>query len=136
MEMAHSVEGRVPFLDHKVVELATKLPVTQKIRETTHKLVLREAARPWLTDRVYRRRKHPFLAPPAALAPSGRLFELMQDSLRGGSLGKMPLFDRDKVVKLLDLLPSLDGDERALADELCMTVLSACVLEERLGLQT
>ena len=46
MEMAHSVEGRVPFLDHHVVELAGDLPVSQKIRGTIEKYVLREAARP------------------------------------------------------------------------------------------
>ena len=67
MEMAHSVEGRVPFLDHHVVELVRDLPVSQKIRGMTEKYVLREAARPVLTATVYGRQKHPFLAPPAAL---------------------------------------------------------------------
>ena len=51
--MAHSVEGRVPFLDHEVVELICAMPVTQKIRGMTEKFVLREAARPVLTDTVY-----------------------------------------------------------------------------------
>ena len=45
MEMAHSVEGRVPFLDHEVVELLRSMPVGQKIRGMTEKFVLREAAR-------------------------------------------------------------------------------------------
>src|SRR5262249_772750 len=67
MEMAQSVEGRVPFLDHHVVELVRDLPVAQKIRGMTEKYVLREAARPVLTATVYARQKHPFLAPPAAL---------------------------------------------------------------------
>ena len=64
MEMAHSIEGRVPFLDHHVVELVRSLPVAQKIRGMTEKYVLREAARPVLTDTVYRRQKHPFSARP------------------------------------------------------------------------
>ena len=71
MEMAHSVEGRVPFLDHKVVELVVSLPVSAKIRGMNEKFVLREAARPVLTDTVYRRQKHPFLSPPATLEREG-----------------------------------------------------------------
>ena len=64
MEMAHSIEGRVPFLDHHVVEVIRSQPVSQKIRGMTEKYVLREAARDVITDTVYRRQKHPFLAPP------------------------------------------------------------------------
>ena len=67
MEMAHSVEGRLPFLDHHVVEEVARMPVTMKISGLTEKYVLREAARAVLTDAVYRRQKHPFLSPPATL---------------------------------------------------------------------
>ena len=73
MEMAHSVEGRVPFLDHHVVEVIRSQPVNQKIRGMTEKYVLREAARDVITDTVYRRQKHPFLSPPATLNPDQRL---------------------------------------------------------------
>jgi asparagine synthase (glutamine-hydrolysing) len=83
MEMAHSIEGRVAFLDHHVVELVRSLPVAQKIRGTTEKYVLREAARSVLTDTVYRRHKHPFTSPPVALTPNERLHTLVQDTLRG-----------------------------------------------------
>ena len=69
MEMAHSIEGRVPFLDHHVVEVIRSQPVTQKIRGMTEKYVLREAVRDVITDTVYRRQKHPFLSPPATLNP-------------------------------------------------------------------
>ena len=60
MEMAHSIEGRVPFLDHHVVEVIRSQPVSQKIRGMTEKYVLREAARDVISDTVYRRQKHPF----------------------------------------------------------------------------
>ena len=73
MEMAHSIEGRVPYLDHHVVEAVKEMPVSMKIHGMTEKYVLREAARDVLTDTVYRRQKHPFLAPPTGLQPEGRL---------------------------------------------------------------
>jgi asparagine synthase (glutamine-hydrolysing) len=41
MEMAHSIEGRVPFLDHQVVECLCRLPVSLKIRGLTEKYLLR-----------------------------------------------------------------------------------------------
>ena len=112
MEMAHSIEGRVPFLDHHVVELVRALPVAQKIRGMTEKYVLREAVRDVLTDTVYRRQKHPFLSPPVALTPDERLHELVQDTLRGPALASLPFFDQQKVVALLDR-PGHDGRGRA-----------------------
>src|SRR4051812_10853382 len=69
MEMGHSIEGRVPFLDHHLVELIASQPVNQKVRGMTEKFVLREAVRDVITDTVYRRQKHPFLSPPATLNP-------------------------------------------------------------------
>ena len=131
MEMAHSVEGRVPFLDHHVVELVRDLIIAQKIRGMTEKYVLREAARPVLSATVYRRQKHPFLAPPAALAPGERLYELMQDTLRGPVMASMPFYDQPKVVALLDDLPALGDDARTTLDPVLMILLSACCLHQR-----
>jgi asparagine synthase (glutamine-hydrolysing) len=134
MEMAHSVEGRVPFLDHHVVELVVSLPVSSKIRGMTEKFVLREAARPVLTDTVYKRQKHPFLSPPATLDDKGKLNQLMQDTLRGPVLKSMGFFDPAKVTRLLDGLPDMDAGARTVVDQGLMLILSACVLHERFGL--
>jgi asparagine synthase (glutamine-hydrolysing) len=134
MEMAHSIEGRLPFLDHHVVELARDLPMDQKIRGLTEKYILREAARPVLTATVYARQKHPFTTPPAALAPEGRFYQLLQDTLRGPALASLPFFDRSKVVALLDELPAMDEGRRTAYDMPLMFVLSACVVQERYGL--
>ena len=72
-EMAHSVEGRLPFLDHHVVEAVAKMPVSMKINGMTEKWVLREAARPVITDTVYKRQKHPFMSPPSTVQQDGKL---------------------------------------------------------------
>ena len=134
MEMAHSVEGRVPFLDHEVVELLCTMPVGQKIRGMTEKFVLREAARPVLTDTVYRRQKHPFLSPPATLNPNDRLHEMVQDALRGSAARQVPFFDQARIVRLLDRLPTLEPGEQVAIDQILMLLLSATVLGERFGL--
>jgi asparagine synthase (glutamine-hydrolysing) len=131
MEMAHSVEGRVPFLDHHVVETIASQPVSQKIRGITEKYVLREAARDVISDTVYKRQKHPFLSPPATLNPQQRLNTLMQDTLRGPALAAIPFFDRSKVIGLLDRLHAMDDGSRVANDQILMLVVSACVLNER-----
>jgi asparagine synthase (glutamine-hydrolysing) len=131
MEMAHSVEGRLPFLDHHVVEVVRDLPISQKIRGMTEKYVLREAARPVLSATVYARQKHPFLTPPASLAPGERLYELVQETLRGPIMASLPFYDGAKVVALLDGLPALADDARTAVDPVLMILLSACCLHER-----
>ena len=129
MEMGHSVEGRVPFLDHHVVEVMRSQPITQKIRGTTQKYVLRESARDVITETAYKRPKHPFLSPPATLNPQGRLSVLMQDMLRGPVLSSMPFFDQKKIVNMLDGLQTTDENSRVANDQVLMMVLSACVLQ-------
>jgi asparagine synthase (glutamine-hydrolysing) len=108
MEMAHSIEGRVPFLDHKLVELIVRQPVSQKIRGMTEKYVLREAVKDVITDQVYRRQKHPFLSPPATLNPDDTFHDYVQEMLRGKSFASLPFFNQKRVIELLDRMPSMD----------------------------
>ncbi|HEX6903894.1 MAG TPA: asparagine synthase (glutamine-hydrolyzing) [Thermoanaerobaculia bacterium] len=130
MEMAHSVEGRLPFLDHHVAEEAARMPVAMKIRGMTEKYVLREAARPVLTETVYKRQKHPFKAPPATFRRDSRMYAFLQDTLRGGALDGPGIYDRAKVAALLDAIPSMDTAGRARADMLLMWMASLCLLHE------
>jgi asparagine synthase (glutamine-hydrolysing) len=55
--MAHSLEVRVPFLDHEVVELCSRIPADLKVHGLTTKHVLRQAARDVLPDRIIDKRK-------------------------------------------------------------------------------
>jgi asparagine synthase (glutamine-hydrolysing) len=134
MEMAHSIEGRVPFLDHKLVELIRSQPVNQKIRGMTEKYVLREAVQDVITDTVYRRQKHPFLSPPATLNPDETFSTYVQDTLRGPILKSLPFFDQKQVIKLLDSLPAMDVGARTANDQVLMLLVSMCVLHQRFGL--
>ena len=136
MEMAHSVEGRLPFLDHYLAADVARMPVSMKIKGMTEKYVLREATKPVLTDAVYRRQKHPFMSPPATMQRDGRLYALLQDTLRGRLLDGPGIYDRRKVVALLDSVPSMDTATRTRADTLLMWVLSICLLHDRLGMSS
>jgi asparagine synthase (glutamine-hydrolysing) len=61
-EMAHSLEARLPFLDHKLYEAAKWIPVDYKVRNGLEKAVLRDAAEGILPDDLRLRRKRGFMA--------------------------------------------------------------------------
>ena len=63
MSMAASLESRVPFLDHKLVEFATRLPEAMKLRGWTTKYVLRKAMRGVLPPEILTRKKMGFPVP-------------------------------------------------------------------------
>ncbi|HXI04273.1 MAG TPA: asparagine synthase (glutamine-hydrolyzing) [Candidatus Saccharimonadales bacterium] len=134
MEMGHSIEGRVPFLDHKVVETLVSQPVHMKIRGMTEKYVLREAVKDAITDTVYQRQKHPFLSPPATLNPDDTFHAFVEDTLRGRVFGSIPFFDQKRVVELLDRLPGMDEGARTANDQILMQLMSMSVLHERFGM--
>ena len=63
--MAHSLEARVPFLSHRMVDWALTVPTALKLRGTTGKRILREAVAPWLPPSVMQRPKQGFQIPHA-----------------------------------------------------------------------
>ncbi|HLX42817.1 MAG TPA: asparagine synthase (glutamine-hydrolyzing) [Bryobacteraceae bacterium] len=63
MSMAHSLEVRPPFLDHRIVEFAARLPENLKIRGSRLKFVLRELMKEKLPRSVIQRRKEGFDIP-------------------------------------------------------------------------
>jgi asparagine synthase (glutamine-hydrolysing) len=65
MLMAHSVEGRFPFLDPEVVDLAHALPDAAKLRVLDEKHVLKRVARTLVPREIIARKKQPYRAPDA-----------------------------------------------------------------------
>ena len=63
MSMAASIESRVPFLDHKLVEFSAKMPTKMKLRGRTTKWILREAMRGILPEEILNRPKMGFPVP-------------------------------------------------------------------------
>ena len=63
MLMGNSIEGRFPFLDHRVAEFAARVPDDLRLRGLDEKHLLRNAVAPLLPERVWRRRKRPYRAP-------------------------------------------------------------------------
>jgi asparagine synthase (glutamine-hydrolysing) len=96
MSMAHSLEVRPPFLDHRIVEFAASLPASLKIRGSRQKVLLKELMRDKLPPSVLRRKKVGFDIP-AHDWLRGCLRSLMMDVLLDGSSEHAKLFRRDVI---------------------------------------
>lgn len=131
LDMAHAVEQRLPFLDHLLFEAARDVPVALLRRDGQEKWVLREAMRPLVTERVYRRKKQPFLAPPTLLQDGSPMLKLAEEKLRGGALAATGFFDMRAVETLLARMRTMSGAERAPLDPTVLMMCSLAVLQER-----
>jgi asparagine synthase (glutamine-hydrolysing) len=63
MAMANSVEGRFPFLDHRLIELANRLPARYKIMGLVEKFLLKHAVKDLVPESIRMRAKQPYRAP-------------------------------------------------------------------------
>lgn len=74
MAMAHSVEGRFPFLDHRLAEFASRLPAHLKMRGLKEKYLLKRIANGLVPPAIANRPKQPYRAPDAAslFSPAAR----------------------------------------------------------------
>ena len=61
--MATSLEGRAPFLDHRLIDFAVKLPTDLRVRANRGKHLLRRAAARWLPPPVLQKKKQGFAIP-------------------------------------------------------------------------
>jgi asparagine synthase (glutamine-hydrolysing) len=105
MAMGNSVEGRFPFLDHRVVEFASRLPPRFKMHGTREKAILKRVAREFLPQEVVRRPKQPYRAPDAASffgAPGAPArFDFAEEALGPRAIAAAELFDPDAVGRLV-----------------------------------
>jgi len=99
--MSHSLEARVPFLDHRLIELAMSIPQSLKTdggRVTKH--ILKQALRGVIPDEVIDRRKVGFGAPMAEWL-RGDFGRQMQTRLCDSALVSTGVFDQDLIVRML-----------------------------------
>jgi len=98
--MATSVEARVPFLDHRLVEFAMAVPRSMKYRNGETKYILKRALRGIVSENVLSRRKKGFGAPINDWM-FGKLGGYVEDTLLNSSLNRRDIFDRAYLKELL-----------------------------------
>lgn len=115
--MANSVELRVPYLDHRVIELLAKVNSEIKINGLNEKYLLKQVFKNRLPSNILKRWKNPYRAPINKALLNNNL-NLAKDYCSEDSLKRTGIFDHAKVLRLINKLGKLDKagefDEMAL----------------------
>lgn len=164
-EMAHSIEARLPFLDHELVQYVNGLPPSVKMSYNPEnfkgtdngekkkaapqsffwenmaavrdriidKKVLREAGRPFVTDEIYNRKKHPYSSP-WKWPIDGQIHLMFRGLLTKEAVEHLGFVDFGVISRCLDTAFGDDGDARAFRK---LVVVGAwVVLSQRFGVKT
>ena len=128
-EMAHGIEGRVPFLDHHLFDFSKRIPLSMNIKSNTDKYILRETVKKYLTPDIAQRKKQPFIAPPFSLLTNKKGYDYMRDCLH--SCKNVPFLNRKKVNLYLDAIPKKSIQDQIAAEPVIMLILTATLLGQR-----
>jgi len=101
MLMGHTVEGRFPFLDHNVAELAGRIPASAKLAGLLEKALLKAAVADLLPAEIVTRPKQPYRAPDSASFIVGRGAEIAEAMLGEEALSDVGIFDPQRVAALI-----------------------------------
>ncbi len=99
--MSTSIEARVPFLDHKLVEFSMNIPSALKVKNNVPKYILKEAVRGLIPDEIIDRKKMGFGAPVSEWL-KGSLGDKVEATFRSTKLRDERLIDFDSGLDLLN----------------------------------
>ena len=99
--MAHAVEGRYPFLDHRVVEFASKIPTRMKVKGLREKHILREAVGRYLPKTIAKRVKQPYRSPDSESFFGPGAPEYVEEMLSPRAVARAGCFNPAAVQKLV-----------------------------------
>jgi len=128
MAMAHSIEGRFPFLDTRLVEFCNRLDPRMKLRALSEKWLLKQAARPWLPDLIRQRPKRPYRAPIHRSFFNGNTPAYVRELLASPAIKASGLFKQGAVEQLVRKVDS--GAPIGETDDMALVgILSAQLLD-------
>jgi asparagine synthase (glutamine-hydrolysing) len=127
MLMAHSVAGRFPFMDHRVIEFAACLPSRLKIRGLNEKYILKRAMQDMLPESVSARAKRPYRAPIHCSFFGDASLDYVQELLSPETVRALGYFHPQAVARLVKKAqgphPLSERDNMALAGMLSTQLL-------------
>ena len=101
LSMWHSLEIRVPFLDHKVVEFAASIPAKYKLNGMTKKFILLKALEGHLPPSILKRRKQGFSIP-LSVWLRGPLRDVLREHLASSAINRLGFFNNCAINQMLD----------------------------------
>lgn len=111
MSMANSLEVRVPFLDHKLVDYVMQLPAKYKVDGLIKKKILQDAAKPLLPEKLYNRPKHGFEVPLLKWMRNELKDDITKKYLNDDYIQSQGIFDLSYTQKLKKKLFSVNPED-------------------------
>ncbi len=102
VSMANGVEGRFPFLDHRLIELASRIPPRLKLKGLVEKHILRESVKDMLPDVIAQRPKQPYRAPESRAFLRSRVGATVLDHMSRANVGAAGYFEPEFVARLVE----------------------------------
>lgn len=103
MTMATSIEARVPFLDHRIVEFAMRVPQSLKIKNGINKYILKKASEGIIPNNIIYRPKQGFAAPAVEWLRNGQLRGIAFEEILNSELTKQGFLNADYIKQLFDI---------------------------------
>jgi asparagine synthase (glutamine-hydrolysing) len=130
MAMAHSIEGRYPFLDHRLVEFCSQLPDRMKLKGLNEKYLLKTLGRSLLPVDIFQRRKRPYRAPIQKSFFGESTHDYVKELLSSSNISAAGLFQPAAVKLLVNKLER--GLRISETDEMALVgILSSQILHHR-----
>ena len=134
MAMANSIEGRFPFLDHRVMEFAASIPVRYKIRGLNEKYILKKAMTGLIPEHIRQRSKQPYRAPDSqSFFHQGEPVAYVKELLGEEALRKAGYFDPAAVGKLLH--KAANGKAIGFSDNMSFVGILSTMLLDKMFIQ-
>lgn len=132
-EMAHGIEGRVPFLDHHLFEVINSMPAQYNFSHGLEKYVLRQAVNKLLPNTTLHRKKQPLLAPPLFLMTK-KGFDFILSCVNDQAFQSVPYLSQPKVKKYFESIRHMDFNQKVAAEPVVMLIVTSYLLMKRFKL--
>ncbi len=127
MSMAHSVEGRYPFLDHRLIERLFYYKDTFKLNGLKQKYILGKAYKDVIPSSIINRPKQPYMAPDLkSFFSHGKLTEQASYFLSAGKIADYGIFDSTIVSRLIKKFERKIPDAIGYRDNMIFTFVLSC----------
>ena len=131
MAMGHSVEGRFPYLDHRVVEFAARVPARYRMNGLTEKFLLKQVATNLIPPELIERPKQPYRAPISNCFLGPTAPDYADDLLSEKAIKAKGYFDAKKVSRLLEKSRKQEGDLLSERENMAVVgILSTQLIDE------
>jgi asparagine synthase (glutamine-hydrolysing) len=132
MLMANSVEGRFPFLDRDVVDLANEMPARHKLLALDEKHILKREFADLLPPSILARPKQPYRAPDAASFFLDPPLEWVEEATEPAALEAAGIFSPDPVTRLMQKCRKVRGEKMSNTDNMRVLAVLSTMLVHRM----